>query len=126
MLQRCYNEKSKGFQAYGARGIKACEFIRASPLNLVLLIGERPSRHLTLDRINNSSGYHCGTCAECMANGWVLNVRWATAKQQSRNMKNNRLVTINGVTRCVAEWIEITGIPRTSFCRKYIDTNLWR
>jgi len=118
MLQRCYNPKAKAFENYGAKGIMACEFIRASPLNLVLLIGERPNRTLTLDRINNKMGYHCGQCGECLQHDWSLNVRWATRKEQARNRSNTVYATINGIRKPVSEWIELTGIPATSFRRR--------
>jgi hypothetical protein len=32
-------------------------------------------------------------------------------KEQQRNRRNNRLLTVNGKTACVAEWAETTGIP---------------
>lgn len=37
------------------------------------------------------------------------NVRWATPTEQQRNTRYNRLLTWNGETRCLAEWVEITG-----------------
>jgi hypothetical protein len=120
MMQRCFNPKARGFDHYGGRGILPCEFIKASPLNLVLLIGERPSQSLTLHRLNNDLGYCCGACGECLKNGWPKNVGWADKKTQARNRTNTRYVTINGVTKGVAEWVEETGIPRTTFLRMYL------
>lgn len=55
-------------------------------------------RNLTLDRIDNSLGYFPDNC------------RWATYKQQERNRKNNRIVTIKGDSHVLSEWEEITGI----------------
>lgn len=34
------------------------------------------------------------------------NCRWATAKKQSRNRRNNRIITHKGKTMCLAEWAE--------------------
>jgi hypothetical protein len=56
------------------------------------------SDELTIDRIDNSKGYSPENC------------RWATEKEQGRNKRNNVLITLNGETRCVSEWAEITGI----------------
>lgn len=90
MVQRCYNPKSTGFEYYGAIGIKCCEALRISPLNLIMAIGERPSKHLSIDRIDNDEGYHCGQCGECLSNGWTINIRWATAKEQANNRGHSK------------------------------------
>jgi hypothetical protein len=45
-------------------------------------------------------------------------VRWATSKEQSHNLRVNRLITWNGETLCVAEWSQRTGIG--------VTTLLWR
>ncbi len=84
MMDRCFNPNSKDWKRYGGAGRTVCEFLRATPLNLLLLIGERP-RGTSLDRTNNSGFYTCGTCAECLQKGWPMNVRWATPIQQARN-----------------------------------------
>lgn len=117
MIQRCYNKKCASYSAYGAIGITVCESLRASVLNLVDLIGEKP-KDLSIDRIDNLDGYHCGKCSECFEKSWKMNVRWATDEQQQRNKSNNRLFTINGETKCVMEWAELYGINR--------DTMWWR
>ncbi len=113
MITRCYNTNNHTYSAYGAIGILACKFIRATPENLVLLIGHRLSGK-TLDRIDNLKGYHCGQCAECVAKGFVLNVKWSTPTEQGRNQRTNRLLTINGKTHCVTEWAEISGIHQSA------------
>jgi len=53
---------------------------------------------MTLDRIDPDGHYEPGNC------------RWATKVQQMRNKRTNRLVTIDGETRCVAEWAESSGL----------------
>jgi len=73
---------------------------------------------MSIDRIDVNAGYSCGSCAECSAKGSSLNLRWATDQDQARNKRNTRYVTINGVRKCAAEWVEELGVERTTFYRK--------
>jgi hypothetical protein len=84
------------YDLYGGRGIKVCEQWRDFE-NFLADMGEQPSGK-SLDRIDNDGDYEPGNC------------RWATAKQQSRNRGNNRLLAYGGKTRCVTEWAEMTGM----------------
>lgn len=118
MISRCYNKKSQDYPDYGARGIKLCEFLRISPANVLTLLGERPTNHHSVDRIENDGNYSCGSCAECHQNHWPLNIRWATQKQQTRNTRRNLLFSRNGQTKTVAEWSEITGISYSAFYKR--------
>lgn len=110
MMYRCYDEKCKHFHNYGGRGILVCEYLMESPENLRNIIGDRPPVILSLDRIENSGNYTCGQCDECRANKWSLNIQWATRRQQGRNRRTNKRITIDGVTKCVAEWTELAGL----------------
>jgi hypothetical protein len=118
MLARCYSKATINFDRYGGRGIKVCEFLRSSPCNLLALIGERPSPFLSIGRINNDGMYSCGACAECLQNDWPLNIRWETDTQQARNRNTTHLFTIDGVTKSLAEWSEITGIASYNLRRR--------
>lgn len=111
MMTRCFNKKQSAYKHYGGRGITACEFLKTSPENLISLIGLRPE-NTTLDRVNTHAGYTCGNCSDCKAHGWSFNVRWATAKEQNRNSTQNRLITVDGKTLCVAAWAEELGVPK--------------
>lgn len=119
MISRCYNPRNHAFKSYGGRGIMVCDFLRSSPLNLALIIGERPSTDLSLDRINNNMGYLCGTCSQCQSMGWVVNIRWATRKQQQRNRRNNARYNWNGEVLCGVELAEKLGIPKLTVSRKF-------
>lgn len=119
MMSRCFNPMSPGFADYGRSGIVPCEFIRASPLNLVLLIGRKPTPKHEIDRISNYAGYHCGSCADCLERGWKLNVRWATRKEQIRNRKCAALFTISGETKCASAWAEQLGLRYHQFTYQY-------
>lgn len=101
MIRRCHNEKNPSFPRYGGKGIKVCEEWRSSFMNFLKDVGNRPDG-LTLDRINSAGDYEPN------------NVRWATYKQQARNTSRNHLHTIDGVTRCLAEWCEVLDEPWTT------------
>jgi hypothetical protein len=61
-------------------------------------VGERPGPGYSLDRYpDNNGNYEPG------------NVRWATKKEQQRNMRSNVILTLNGETRTMAEWTELRG-----------------
>jgi hypothetical protein len=78
MLLRCHNPKNHAFRYYGARGISVCPawwdfetFYREFGCT-------RPSRKFSMDRKDNNDGY------------WLGNMRWATAKEQANNRRDNR------------------------------------
>lgn len=98
MQQRCDNPKNKGYHRYGGRGISIDPRWRVFA-NFISDMGARPAGH-TLDRRDNDGNYCKSNC------------RWATPKQQSRNMVSNRLLTYQGQTLCIAEWAERTGLSR--------------
>jgi len=96
MMGRCFREGDANWHRYGGRGITACERWRTFA-NFLADMGERP-KGLTLDRIDNDGNYEPDNC------------RWATRMQQGRNNSRNRLVTLNGETRCISEWCEVLGL----------------
>lgn len=113
-VDRCYNTKNNAYADYGGRGIRVCEFIRSSPANLLMLLGEKPEDY-SIERVGNSGNYSCGQCAECLRCGWKMNVKWASREEQGRNKRNNRWITHNGETKIIAEWCREYGIHRMTF-----------
>ena len=101
MIDRCHKPSNKSYHRYGARGIRVCQRWRDSFEAFDLDLGPRPPK-ATLERIDNNGHYEPG------------NVRWATYKEQSRNTRSNHLHTIDGETRCLAEWCEILNEPWTT------------
>jgi hypothetical protein len=120
MINRCYNKNIPRYALYGARGIKVCEFIRASPHNLHSIVGDRP-RGMSMDRKNNNGNYSCGQCAECLEKGWPMNLRWATQKEQCNNKRTNRLITVGCATKTLAQWSDLSGL-KASIIHKRISS----
>lgn len=116
MLSRCNDPKDISFHNYGGRGVKVCHFISSHPKHLFEIVGNRPPfkkpRHYSIDRIKNDGHYSCGKCKQCIENGWKMNLRWLTQKEQCRNTRHNRLVEIGGQVRCIAEWAEFSGLKQ--------------
>ncbi len=117
MKQRCENPTSEHYHKYGGRGISICQFIRLSPANIIHVIGDRPEG-LTIDRIDNNGNYSCGSCPECIQNGWSLNIRWANWDQQAQNRRSSRHITFNGITKVGAEWARFLGMTPTAFYKR--------
>lgn len=107
MRSRCKPEAAD-YACYGARGITVCSGWQSFE-GFYADMGNTYRKGLSIDRIDNAQGYHCGKCHECLTNYWSANCRWATQKEQMRNTRNNVLLTMDGITHCLAEWAEITG-----------------
>lgn len=105
MISRCYNPNHRDFKNYGARGITVCDQWRNSFETFLADVGRRPSSKHSIDRIDNDGSYE------------PENVRWATACQQNRN-KRGSFRTIDGVTKPLAEWIEMAPVHRTTYMRR--------
>lgn len=99
MKRRCYNVKDKRYTDYGGRGIAVCSEWRNDFMSFYnWSMANGYNDNLTIDRIDVNGNYEPSNC------------RWATHKQQARNRRNNKLYTLNGVTKCLAEWCEILGL----------------
>ena len=117
IIDRTENPKTPAFKNYGARGIRFCTGWRENFENFFADIKEVPP-NTTLDRINNNGGYWCGHCNECIQKAFPKNWRWATAKQQNNNRRNNRYITIDNRTLTLAQWLDISPISRSTFARR--------
>lgn len=110
MMDRVRNPQNKHYHNYGGRGIVICAGLASSPQSLLDVVGEKPSRSLTIDRVDNNGNYSCGKCDECVSMKWPMNLRWATRTEQMRNVRYNHMLEINGETRCIAEWEDRYGL----------------
>lgn len=102
------HDRVKRNPLYVARKIRVCEQWAAfEPFRDYVLANLPPrQRGQTLDRIDNDRGYEPG------------NVRWADARTQQRNTSANTIIAVDGVSRCIAEWAEISGLTSNVICRR--------
>jgi hypothetical protein len=105
--QRCENPNAVGYDNYGARGIKVCERWQEFA-NFLADMGPRPSSKHSIDRFpKNQGNYEPGNC------------RWATAKEQQRNRRDNILIEYNGRTQCLSAWAEEYGLTKAQLWKRH-------
>jgi hypothetical protein len=73
------------------------------------IVGERPEKNHSLDRIDGKIGYTCGKCEQCKKMEWPMNLKWSTASEQSHNTKSNVWITIDGVRKLCSDWAKEMG-----------------
>lgn len=95
MKYRCETTTSPDYINWGAKGIKV---IYKDYYEFYDDVGEKPSKHHSIDRINHLGNYEKGNC------------RWATTKTQSNNKSNNRPIEYKGISKNLSEWAEDIGI----------------
>lgn len=91
MISRCTNPKDVKYHLYGGRGITVCQ----SWLSFAAFLGDlglKPNPSYTIERVNGNDGYYPGNC------------KWATKAEQNRNKSNNRLITLNDITKPLMDW----------------------
>lgn len=98
---RIFNPKVHNYADYGGRGIKLHQPWADSFEQFFSDVGPCPGSEYSLDRFPDQNG-----------NYEPSNVRWATHKQQSRNKRNNRLVTYRGETMPLSAWSERLGFRK--------------
>lgn len=102
MLRRCSDSKQRCFSSYGGRGITVCDRWKDSFQNFLEDMGERPSKHHSIEREDNDGHY----CPE--------NCVWALPDKQSRNTRRTRMLTHDGKTMCLSDWAKEAGISKVT------------
>src|ERR1035437_8866313 len=95
MKTRCNNPNQKYYKDYGARGITYCQEWEDFS-NFLKDMGECPPQY-ELERNDVNGNYSKENCC------------WVTVREQQYNKRNSRLLTYNGVTRCLGEWAYLHG-----------------
>lgn len=107
MRLRCHEPSNQAYPDYGGRGIFVCNRWRESPVHLLEDMGRKPTPRHEIDRIDNDQGYDCGKCEDCRARGVTkINCRWVSRKENDRNRRSNRRLTIGAESLTMAEWCE--------------------
>ena len=109
MIQRVSDENTTCADNYIARGIVACCGFREY-MTFLESVGRKPTPLHSLDRIGNNGNYSCGHCEQCVANGWPMNIRWATKVEQNNNTRKNHMMTFYGKTMSRAQWSLISQV----------------
>lgn len=108
MIDRCANPKAHNFARYGGRGITVCERWMVFE-NFLADMGQKPSPHLSIERIDNDKGYAPDNC------------KWATQKEQRANQarpKTHSRRSIIGKPRRIDATSKFKGV---SFVKKSGD-----
>ena len=108
MVQRCYNPNCKDFKRYGGNGITICDewYTPNSSKGLKAFkewaLSNGYNDTLSIDRINNKSGYSSENC------------RWVTMKVQQNNRSDNINVSYKGKTQTLKQWCEELSVNYTT------------
>lgn len=102
MKSRCHDTGSKDYPRYGGRGIFVCERWRESFSAFYADMGPRPSGLYKIERNDNDGPYS------------PINCRWATAKEQAENRRNNVFLEHDGKRLTLMEWSRVVGIGVTT------------
>lgn len=99
MRQRCNNPGCGSYEKYGAKGVKVCDEWESFPAFYDWAMENGYSDTLSIDRIDPFGNYE------------PLNCRWADLATQENNKRTTVRLTINGETKTIHEWSEVTGVP---------------
>lgn len=114
---RCLNKNNEKYPIYGGRGIIVCQgFMDFRHFEKIM--GNPPSAEHSIDRIDNNMNYSCGECAECIKDGYLMNVHWGTIEEQANNKSSNRNYVYKGETLSLSEICRRESLPfKTIYAR---------
>lgn len=99
---RCRDPKNTRYSYYGGRGITVCDRWFDSFEAFRADMGPKPHPSYSVERVDNNGPYSPENC------------RWASKTEQARNTRRNRIITVRGQDRVLAEIAEATGLNETS------------
>lgn len=97
MLARCNRKSHQAYKNYGGRGVVVCAEWGTFE-QFFADMGKQPFKGASIERKDNNRGYEKDNCV------------WANATEQNRNRRTNHVLTVNGVSKTVAEWAQLSGI----------------
>jgi hypothetical protein len=103
---RCRDTRHNAYPNYGGRGLRVAPEWESFQRFLADM-GPRPGPGYSLDRIDNDRGYEPGNC------------RWSTWRQQHNNRRGNKHIEWNGRRLTVAQWADVTGIPKVNLYLRF-------
>ena len=98
MIHRCEDTKRERYRDYGGRGVTVCDRWHDPNVFIDWALTNGYAYGMQLDRIDNDGPYSPENC------------RWVAPKQNCRNTRRNKRLTLCGLTKTVAEWCETIGI----------------
>lgn len=108
MRQRCNNQKNKGYESYGGRGIIICdEWLNDFNIFASWAMNNGYEDDLTLDRIDVNGNYTPSNC------------RWVNMKTQENNRRDNIRICYNGESKTLKEWATSQNIPYSTIYTRY-------
>lgn len=107
MRQRCYNKNYPQFYLWGGKGVKVCdEWLQDFMTFYNWAIENGYANNLSIERKDSNGNYEPSNC------------KWATPKEQARNISTNRMVTIDGETKGLSEWLDTSPITISTFYKR--------
>lgn len=106
--KRCLSPNSHNYNNYGKRGIYICDSWKDSYeafREWAYMNGYKQG--LSIDRIDNDSGYSPDNC------------RWTTPITQQNNRRSNINITYQSQTRTLSEWARLRNINYQTLYRRY-------
>lgn len=93
MMRRCYTNERPDYHHYREKRISMCEeWLKDFDLFVSWSLSNGFNLELSIDRIDNNSGYSPENC------------RWADKRTQNNNSSQNKYYEYNGVKRTIGEW----------------------
>lgn len=107
MKKRCDNQNSKEYRYYGGKGVTYCDDWSEFSSFYEWALESGYSDELTIERIDYNGNYEPSNC------------KWATLKEQANNTSQNVLIEIDGVTKTLQQWADISNVNRSTIKRRY-------
>ena len=112
MRERCNRSARPDAHCYAAKGITICPEWEDFHAFKAWALANGFAPGLTIERQKSDQGYSPANCI------------WADRKTQARNISRNRRIDFNGMSLCLSEWAEKTGIAATNILAR-IDRLGW-